>query len=302
MNELKYGLEIKDLTIDFGRFKIDKLNLGVKKGCITGLIGRNGAGKSTLIKAITRQIYADEGKVLYNGKTFAEDETGVLGSIACVYDTLPFNMYAKEHNLFALYSKNFARFDTEMYERLMDKFSLPRRTRISKYSFGMQRKYCLILALCQRPDILILDEPTSGVDPYDRNEVTALIQDFMLDENHTVLFSTHITEDLDRIADYIVMMENGKIVLNEDKNTLLESYKLVQCGAMTGELESVAIGVQRGMFGYTFVTKADITPTEGIQIKTPTIEELFVHLTNNAPTDPVLNPIDDVFTLGDNKQ
>lgn len=276
------SLEIENLCIDFGKFKIDRLNLCIKKGCITGLIGRNGAGKSTLIKCISRQQDADSGQILYNGERFADNEVAVLSNIACVFDTPHFHLMAKPKTLVKLYRKMYKNFDADRYFRLMEKFKLPHDMRLSKFSYGMQRKFCIILALCQNADILLLDEPTSGIDPFDRGEVVALIQDYMMDEAHTVLFSTHITEDLDKIADYIVMMDDGKITLDEDKITLTERYRLVQCETMTPELECAAIGIQKNMFGYTFLTQDKTIAGEGIKVKIPTIEEMFVHLLGDA--------------------
>lgn len=273
-----YGLEINGLTVDFGNFKLDNITTNIRKGCITGLIGRNGAGKSTLIKTIMRQQDAVAGKILYNGQKFSEHEVEILNSIACVFDTPHFNMFAKPKKMVKLYKSLYKNFDMELYDRLMKKFNLPSDLRINKFSFGMQRKYCIILALCQRPQILILDEPTSGIDPFDRSEVVGLIQEFMMDEDHTVLFSTHITEDLDKIADYIVMMENGKITLDEEKDTLTERFRLVQCGELTEQMRAGAIGVQKSMFGYTFLTRDKNISGDNVKVKVPTIEEMFVHL------------------------
>lgn len=273
-----YGLEIKDLTVDFGRFKIDKLNLGIRKGCITGLIGRNGAGKSTLIKTIMRQQNAQSGCILYNGVKFAGHEAEVLNNIACVFDTPNFNIALKPRKLLNLFMGMYKDFDLERYNSLMEKFKLPHDLKLNKYSFGMERKYCIILALCRNADILILDEPTSGIDPFDRSEVVGLIQEYMLNENHTVLFSTHITEDLDKIADYIVMLDDGKVTMDADKETLTESYRLVQCENLTPDMECSAIGIQKSMFGYTFLTRDKSISGEGIKVKIPTIEEMFVHL------------------------
>lgn len=277
-----YGLEIKDLTVDLIRFKLDNINLNIRKGCITGLIGRNGAGKSTLIKTIMRQQDDQSGSILYNGTMFADDEEKILNSIVCVYDSPEFNTHFNPKNFVKLYKSIYPDFDMERYNSLMTKFSLPHDLRISKYSYGMQKKYCIILALCRNADILILDEPTSGVDPFYRNEIVGLIQDYMMDENHTVLFSTHVTEDLDKIADYIVMMENGKITLDESKDDLCDKFRLVQCDCLTPEMEWSAIGLKRSMFGYTFLTKNLSISGEGIKVKVPTVEEIFIHLLENG--------------------
>ncbi len=277
-----YGLEIKDLTVDLGAFKLERLNLNIKKGCITGLIGRNGAGKSTLIKTLTRQQDAQSGSILYNGLKFNGNEAQVMNSLSCVYDAPHFNMALKPKKILKYYCSVYEGFDTERYHKLMEKFRLPEDMRISKYSFGMQRKYCIILALCRKSELLILDEPTSGIDPFDRNEIVSLIQDYLMDENHTVLFSTHITEDLDKIADYVVMFEDGKITLDDDKVTLTERYRLVQCDNMTAEMQSGAIGIKKNMFGYTFLTQDKEIAGEGVKTKIPTLEEIFVHMLGNG--------------------
>lgn len=275
------GIEIKNLTVDFGDFKVDNINLTFPRGHVTGLVGRNGAGKTTLIKAITRQPQQAKisGSILYNGERFSDNETGILSKVACVYDTPTFNIMLKPKKIVKFYKNVFPDFDVEEYARLMQKFELPENKRVNSYSYGMQRKYCLILALCRKPDILILDEPTSGIDPFDRNEVVSLIQEFMMDENKTVVFSTHITADLDKIADYIVMMEGGKIKLNERKDEMTESYRLIMTSNMTDEMKECAIGVQQSAFGYTFLTRGKTFEGEGVKCKIPTVEEIFVHIT-----------------------
>jgi ABC-2 type transport system ATP-binding protein len=228
-----------------------------------------------------RQQDAVSGKILYNGKSFAENEVEILSKIACVFDKPHFNIMVKPKKLVKIYKSFYPAFDMEKYNSLMEKFNLPSDRRVAHYSLGMQRKYCLILALCQGADILILDEPTSGIDPFDRGEVVTLIQEFMLDENKAVLFSTHITEDLDKIADYIVMMNDGEVVINEDKEILTEKYRLVQTDAITDEMRKDAIGITKSMFGYTFITKNKDISGENIKTKIPTMEELFVHLTGD---------------------
>ncbi len=270
------GLDIENLVVDFDNFKLN-VTFSVPRGCVTGLVGRNGAGKSTLIKAIMRQEEAT-GSILYNGITFLGNETEVLRKIACVFDSPHFNGAIKPKRLLKIVKGMYPAFDEEMYRGLMQRFELPDDKPVRTFSTGMKRKFGLILALCQRPDILLLDEPTSGIDPYDRGVVIDLIQEFMLDEGHTVLFSTHITEDLDRIADYLIFLQNGKILLADEKETLCETYRLVQVPELTEEMKGEAIGVQKSMFGYTFLTKQKEVSGENVLVKTPTVEEIFVHL------------------------
>lgn len=291
------AIEVQNLNIDFGHFRIENLNLAVRKGAITGLIGANGAGKTTLIKAIMRAQTAKSGKILYCGKPFAGNETEVLSSVACVFDGIKFSTAAKAKAIVKLYKGVYPSFDNEKFMSLAQKFGLPLDLRISKYSFGMKKKLNFILGLCQGADTLILDEPTSGVDPFDRNELTTLIQEFMLDENHAVLFSTHVTEDLDKIADYIVMMDGGRIVLDRDKESLTESYRLVRTATLTPEMEACAIGIVKDMFGYTFITKNVSLSGEGAQSKVPTVEELFVHLVNQRKNGADVSPSQEIFGI-----
>jgi len=272
------ALEITNLCVDLGNFKIENLNLNVKKGAITGLIGANGAGKSTLIKTVMRAQRAVGGKILYEGKQFAGNEVEILSSVACVFDDIVFSQNSKPKRLVKIYAAIYPNFDMEKYERLTTKFSLPQNLKVSKYSFGMKKKLSFVIALCIGAKLLILDEPTSGIDPYDRNELMTLIQEYMIDESNTVLFSTHITEDLDKIADYIVMLDRGRVILDEDKESLTQNYRLVRCAELTDEMRAAAIGLVKDMFGYTFVTKNKNIEGENVQVKIPTVEELFVHL------------------------
>lgn len=293
MKKLEYGLDISGLTVDFGNFKLDNITLKVPRGCITGLIGRNGAGKTTLIKTIMRLNSACAGKILYNGLYFPEHEEEVLNKIACVFDSPVYGKGAKPKQLIKYYRRAYKNFDEDKYNALMARFSLPHDLKFSKYSFGMNKKYSLILALCQGADILLLDEPTAGIDPFDRSAVVELIQEFMQDENHTVLFSTHITEDLDRIADYIAMIECGKLRFMEEKEELLNSYRLVQVAEVTEGIKSVAMGLKSTPFGATFLCKTEDVPA-GASVKIPSVEELFVALTEEGLT---ANHSDDPFGL-----
>lgn len=291
------AIDVENLYIDFGRFRIENLSVSIRKGMITGLIGANGAGKTTLIKAIMRAQNAQGGNILYDGKKFAGNEVEVLSSVACVYDEIKFNPNIKPKKLVKIYKSIYPAFDGEKYKLLAEKFALPQDLRVSKYSFGMKKKLNFILALCQGADTLILDEPTSGVDPYDRNEITTLLQEYMLDENHAVLFSTHVTEDLDKIADYIVMLDNGKVLFDTDKESLIENYRIVRSAELPPELAACAIGVVKDMFGYTFITRNTGLSGETLQVRVPTVEELFVHLVSNRKTGGDAGSSRDIFGI-----
>lgn len=275
---MEEGIKITDLTVDLGGFKIENLNLNVPRGCVTGLLGRNGAGKTTLIKTIMRQQDAQGGRILYNGLYFPENEVKVLENIACVFDAPHFSLGLKPQKLVKYYRSAYKNFNYELYLKLMQKFNLPQDMRVMKYSLGMQRKLCLVLALCQGADILILDEPTSGIDPLDRREIVGLLQDFLMDEKKTVLFSTHITEDIDKIADYIAIMDGGKIRFYEDKVTLSEDYRVILCDELTPEITAASLGSRREGYGYSVLTRDKDIIKKAVTSRIPTAEDLFVHI------------------------
>ncbi len=279
------AIEISNLCVELDKFKIDGLNLTVRKGAITGLVGANGSGKTTLIKTIMRVQDAVSGSILYNGKKFAGNEKEIFSSLACVFDDVIFSTYAKPKKIVKLYKDLYPSFDEKRYYELVEKFALPQDLRVYKYSFGMKKKLGFILELCRGAETLIFDEPTSGIDPFDRSELMSLLQEYMLDENHAVLFSTHITEDLDKIADYIVMMDGGRILLDSDKESLMERFRLVRAAELTEGMQRSALGLKQDMFGYTFLTESAVEEGEGVQVKTPSIEEIFVHLTSQKKSN-----------------
>lgn len=292
------AIDIQNLYIDFGRFKIEDVSFSVRKGGITGLIGANGAGKTTLIKAIMRTQQAQSGSILYSGKMFKGNEHEILSSVACVFDDIIFSPAVKPSKLQKLYAGIYPKFDVNRYNELAERFKLPQDVKVAKYSFGMKKKLSFILALCIGADTLILDEPTSGVDPYDRSELMTLLQEYMIDENHSVLFSTHLTEELDKIADYIVMIDDGKILLDSDKESLAEKYRIVRAETLTPEMQSRAIGMTQDMFGYTFLTDdLSVAQLEGVQAKPPTLEELFVHLIKQRKSNGNMPDSKDIFGI-----
>lgn len=291
------AIEVQELNIDFGRFKIDNVSFSVRKGGITGLIGANGAGKTTLIKAIMRTQKAHSGSILYSGKKFKGNECEILCSVACVFDDIIFSPSIKPSKLVKLYSGIYPKFDAGRFNELADRFKLPQDVKVAKYSFGMKKKLSFILALCIGADTLILDEPTAGVDPFDRNELMTLLQEYMIDENHSILFSTHITEELDKIADYIVMIDDGKILLDSDKESIAEKYRIVRAETITPEMRSHAIGLTQDMFGYTFLTDDLSFFGDGVQAKPPTLEELFVHLIKQRKSGADMPSSVDIFGI-----
>ncbi len=213
------------LSIAQGQFAMENIQLEIKKGYITGLIGRNGSGKTTLIKGIAGRLASTNGKVKIENLEGMLDRAAVNRILSVMYDQPHFSTkYAAKY-----IAKDIARFephfDMPYFMEKMASFQLDPEKRLNNYSIGMLKKFMLIVALARKPEILILDEPTSGVDPVSRLEMLDLIQEFMEDENHTVLFSTHITSDLDKIADFVALVDKGKLLFVKEKEALKSDYK-----------------------------------------------------------------------------
>ena len=222
------AIEIKGLVKKYDeKFQLGKLDLTVPKGVIVGLIGENGAGKTTLLKAILNIIQTDEGTIKINGRDNHEEKT--KENIGVVLDNMffPELLTAKDIELAMRgIAKNW---DTELYYNYLKEFSLPVDKPLKALSKGMRKKLEIATALSHHPDILILDEATSGLDPVIRNEILDIFLNFIQDENHTIILSTHITSDLEHIADKIVFIDQGKIVLDKDRDELIDHYGILKC-------------------------------------------------------------------------
>lgn len=222
------AIEIKGLVKKYDeKFQLGKLDLTVPKGVIVGLIGENGAGKTTLLKAILNIIQTDEGTIKINGRDNHEEKT--KENIGVVLDNMffPELLTAKDIELAMRgIAKNW---DTELYYNYLKEFSLPVDKPLKALSKGMRKKLEIATALSHHPDILILDEATSGLDPVIRNEILDIFLNFIQDENHTIILSTHITSDLEHVADKIVFIDQGKIVLDKDREELIDHYGILKC-------------------------------------------------------------------------
>lgn len=273
------ALEIKNLSLKNDDFSLKNINLEVKRGTVMGIIGRSGVGKTTLIKCITNLLPQDKGQVLFDGKTLFEDEINIKNSLGVVFDT---HLYAlgKPKEIVKLVSTFYKNFDIETYNFLMDKFELDKNKKIEKYSKGMKTKFNVVMALSINPNLIILDEPTEGLDPISRNEIIDLLLDIIQDESKTIIISTHILSDLEKIADYITLMDKGEIVFSMDKETLTSSYSIVQFEKteLTKELEEKITGLKETLFGVQGLIE-DKTPflnIKGVKFAAPSIEDIMI--------------------------
>ena len=222
-------LEIKNLCKKYDGFELKNINIELPKGMIMGLIGENGAGKTTTIRAILNLLNNISGEIKIFGLDNKKYEKQIKEDIGVVLDDSFFsdNMNPKDIN--KIMRNIYKNWDESVYIKYLDNFKLPSNQNIKEYSSGMKMKLKLAVALSHKAKLLILDEPTSGLDPIARNEILDVFQEFIQDENNSILVSSHITSDLEHIADYITFISDGNIIFCKSKDELLDNYGIVKC-------------------------------------------------------------------------
>ena len=220
-------IEIKKVSKAYANFQLKNVDFCVPKGSIVGLVGQNGAGKTTLIKIILEIIHKDSGEVIFwdNVAPFlAKQEIGV------VLDDSFFPEILKINDIRIIMKNIYASWDDALFSEYLKKFQLVNNQPLKELSKGMRKKLEIITALAHHPKLLILDEPTSGLDPVVRNEILDLFLEFIEDGEHSILFSSHITSDLETVADYIVFIHDGSLVFEEAVEVILSEYGIIRCG------------------------------------------------------------------------
>ncbi len=273
------AIETRELTKSFKGFTLDRLSLVLPSGCILGLIGENGAGKTTAIKLLLGILKADSGSASVLGQDISGDMGLVKEEIGVVLDEpgLPEKLTVKQlGNIMPNIYKSWSREDFSAYIRRLD---LPEDKPYKDFSRGMKMKLGLALALSHKPRLLLLDEATSGLDPVVRDDVTDLLLDFTRDEGHSVLISSHIVSDLEKVCDYIAFLHKGKLMLLEEKDVLLSEYGLLQCSKEEAETiePSAIIGRRDNPYGCRLIVRADALP-RGTKTENISIEELFIFM------------------------
>lgn len=277
-------IKLDKVEKDFSSFHLGPLNMNIKKGTITGLIGENGAGKSTTINLLLNTIKEDRGEIEIFTKNIGDLSEEDKYKIGFVYDDLylPETMSVSEIEKFHQMSyKNM--WEDERFFELINKFNLDLDKAIKDFSRGMKMKLSLALALSHNAEVLILDEPTSGLDPIARDDFLEILLDYIQDEENTVLISSHILSDLEKIADYIAFIHKGNLLFHEEKYNLIETYGLVSLS--DSELESIdkkaIVSIRKHKFGRECLVKRDKMP-DGIDIDSPTIEDIMVLMIKEA--------------------
>lgn len=273
-------LELRRLSKSYGGFALQEVDLDVPRGTITGLVGANGAGKSTLMKLVLGLIPADRGEIRLFGEAVRGDDARLRRRIGFVQESPTLFSHLRVPELGRVVASFYDTWNEATFKRLCAGFELPGRTPFGKLSQGTRMKTALALALSHDADLLLLDEPTSGLDPLVRREVLDLLLDVIQDEAKAVLFSTHITSDLDRVADHVAILKNGRLVLAGAKDDLLDGWALVKGGEslLSGPLRDRCRGGQRTELGLTLLcegaaTLAPLLSAEVLQER-PSLEDL----------------------------
>lgn len=224
-------LELQHISKTFPKshFILDDVSFSLPYGAILGFVGENGAGKTTTIGCILNTIAADSGTVKLFGKKMQDADTDMREKIGVVYDGDNFPVYWTAEQLSKVMQGLYTKWDNTLFKKYLDDFRLPEKQKIKHYSKGMTMKLAIAVALAHHPQLLVLDEATSGLDPIMRDEILDIFLGFVQEENHSILLSSHITSDLEKVADYISFIHNGRLILNTSKNDLVYKYAVMRC-------------------------------------------------------------------------
>lgn len=232
--ELAYdnAIEVKELNKKYKNFKLNNISFNIPKGRIVGFIGQNGSGKSTTINSILNLIENDSGDIKVFNMDYNKNSNFIKENIGVVFDDFNFHDILNVKELNEIFKRIYKKWDSNLYNNYTNFFSLPENQNIGTFSKGMKMKLAVIIALAQKPKLLIMDEATTGLDVGARDDILDLLLEFIQDEEHTVFFSSHITNDLEKIADYILLIHNGEIVIYDDKDNLIENFGILKSKKM----------------------------------------------------------------------
>lgn len=274
-------IQINHLSKKFSPFEMEDMTFSIKQGYITGLIGPNGAGKTTLIKMMMGMVLPDRGSITIFGENNLHNEPGIKNRIGYVSDENYFYDHLTILQIKKVIAPFYTNWDESSYLKYLDLFKLSPKKKIKDLSKGMKMKFSLAVALSHGAELLIMDEPTAGLDPVFRREMLEMLSDHIQDEKRSILFSTHNTTDLDRIADYIIFLNEGRIVFNETKEELPQRYALVKGGRelLDRDVRELFTGIRETAHGFEgFMSdraEAERTFSDIAICETPTLEDIM---------------------------
>ncbi|MBE6901055.1 MAG: ABC transporter ATP-binding protein [Ruminococcaceae bacterium] len=229
MSDYQNAIEISGLTKKYDGFTLDNISFNVPKGSIMGFIGQNGAGKTTTIKALLNIIRADSGSIKMLGMDNITHEYEIKENIAAVFDELPFHEEFTAKNLSVMFSGLYKNWDNAKFSEYLDRFQLPQRKKVGKFSKGMKMKIQIATALSHGAKLLIMDEATTGLDPVVRNEMLDIFLEYLQDESNSILMSSHITTDLEKVADSVTFIDRGRLLISGYKDDILDTHGVIKC-------------------------------------------------------------------------
>jgi len=265
-------LEVRNLSKRYKGFALENISFTLPKGYIMGYVGPNGAGKTTTIGLITQVLKASAGEVFLDGKRYEEEPLYYKEKIGYVSSVCYFPVLMKIKDIADILERFYPTFQREKFYSLVREWKLPEKKKMMEFSTGMLVKLMFASVLSRETRLLILDEATNGLDLLFREEILHLLQRYIEDGEHSVLFATHIIDDLEQIADYIVMIKEGKILLQDTKEELLENYIVVKGDEALLEekdVKSCLLGIKRSSFGFSALIKAD----EAVRLPAGTVME-----------------------------
>ncbi|NQV16689.1 ABC transporter ATP-binding protein [bacterium] len=278
------ALEIRDLNKRFPKFHLQDINISLPQGFAMGLVGRNGAGKTTLFKIIMNHLFNDSGSIQINGLHHRRDEALAKSQIAYVADAPAFSAELSLQTLKNAFATVYKTWDEQKFQTMVAKFQLNLRSNYKSLSKGMKTKFYLALSLCHDAQLLLLDEPTAGLDPVVRREVLDLLRQELQDEKKAVLISTHVTSDLEGIADYLTIIDNGRILMSESRETISDTWRLIKLDKIAPQISSDSSieGQSKTAFGYSLLTSnypaiRSLIPQDTV-IERPNYEDIMIHM------------------------
>ncbi len=273
-------LKVKNLCKKYPTFELDNVSFELPEGYIMGFIGMNGAGKTTTLKSILNIIRPASGEVEILGKNVFENEVELKQDIGFMLGEANYYVKTTIRSVISVVKKFYKNWDEEAYNHYIKLFKLDENKKIGELSSGMKVKFALTLALSHNAKLFIFDEPTSGLDPIAREEILELFQKIVEDGNKSILFSTHITSDLDKCADYVIFIQDGKIILNSTKDDLINKYYLIagKKGDLNNDLISRMTGYKENAFGFTGLIEKEKFDKKGtLQYEKPNLEDIMIY-------------------------
>lgn len=279
-------LEINNITKDYKKFKIDNISFNLPKGYIMGFIGANGAGKTTTIKLILNMIKRDSGEIKVFGLDNIREEERIKEQIGVVFDECYYLEDWTLNDVEKAVSMFYKNWNSSIYEKYLKEFNLARDKKVKDLSRGIRMKLMIAVAFSHEAKLLILDEPTSGLDPVARDEFLDVLRDYIEDEEKSVIFSSHITSDIEKIADYITYINNGKIIFTGEKDEFLEKYCIIKGGKedITESQKKEIIGLRMHSTGFEGLIelKKAVGFSSKVIIEKASLDEIMIYMNKEA--------------------